>query len=239
MVRLHLPSRHSLTYEAPAAEGLEYRSQFHHDLAGLEAFTRTMATHARLALEDAIQALQTSDLALCEAVVTGDDQIDDEYLEIERRAIDLLGRQQPVASDLRLLATLMHTALHLERIADMAVNIAEATRSAISLDPSAEILTKLEEMGDTATFMTNLAIDALTRRDPAMCKQLPFLDDRIDGLNRTMINHVLHIADNPARLEWALRMFQVSRYLERAADHALDIAEQAWFLITGELRELD
>jgi phosphate transport system protein len=82
-------------------------------------------------------------------------------------------------------------------------------------------------------------VDAFIQRDQARCEQLAELDDRIDDINRGMINHVLRFGDDPQRLEWALRMLQVSRYLERAADHAVDIAEQAWFLMTGELRELD
>lgn len=200
---------------------------------------RTMATLARTALERSVGALLSSDVALCETVIAEDDRIDAAYQQIERHAVDIMGRQQPVASDLRLLVALLHVALHLERIGDMAVNVATATRSSMGLPANGDVLSRLQDMGDTAISMTDLAVEAFIRRDQARCEQLPRLDDRIDEVNRGMVGQVLGLGDDPQRLEWALRMFQVSRYLERAADHAVDIAEQAWFLMTGELRELD
>ena len=198
-----------------------------------------MATLARTALERSVGALLSSEVALCESVIADDDRIDAAYHQIERRAVDIIGRQQPVASDLRLLVALLHVALHLERIGDMGVNVAVATRSSMGLPANGDVLSRLQEMGDTAISMTDLAVEAFIRRDQAGCEQLPQLDDRIDEVNRAMVGHVVGLGDDPQRLEWALRMFQVSRYLERAADHAVDIAEQAWFLMTGELRELD
>ena len=198
-----------------------------------------MATLARTALERSVGALLSSEVALCESVIADDDRIDAAYHQIERRAVDIIGRQQPVASDLRLLVALLHVALHLERIGDMGVNVAVATRSSMGLPANGDVLSRLQEMGDTAISMTDLAVEAFIRRDQAGCEQLPQLDDRIDEVNRAMVGHVVGLGDDPQRLEWALRMFQVSHYLERAADHAVDIAEQAWFLMTGELRELD
>ena len=94
-------------------------------------------------------------------------------------------------------------------------------------------------MGDAAASMTVLAAQAFSQRDRIACERLPKLDGRIDQLNRDMIDHVLACSNDRQQLEWAIRMMQVSRYLERAADHAVDIAEQAWFLMSGELRELD
>ena len=172
-------------------------------------------------------------------MIADDDRIDVAYQQIEQHVVDLMGRQQPVASDLRLLVGLLHVALHLERIGDMAVDVAAATRSSLGLPASSDVLGRLREMGDTAISMTDQAVDAFIQRDQARCEQLAELDDRVDDINRGMINQVLRFGDDPQRLEWALRMLQVSRYLERAADHAVDIAEQAWFLMTGELRELD
>lgn len=218
---------------------VESRLRFHHDLEALEDQMRDMADRAGRALALSVRAVADSDVALAASVIAADEDIDRRYQEIERGAIDLMGRQQPVASDLRLLVALIHVALHLERIGDMAVNVGEATRSAASLRPIPEVLHRLQDMGRTAASMTDLAVDAFTRRDRDLCERLPELDDRVDQLDREMANHVMAHAQEPERVEWALRMLPVSRSLERAADHAVDIAEQALFLMTGELREID
>lgn len=236
MVRLR---RRSARAQAPASPPpVESRPHFHHDLEALEAEMRDMADRAERALALSVEALADSDVAAA-SVIAADDDIDRRYQDIERRAIDLMGRQQPVASDLRLLVALIHVALHLERIGDMAVNVAEATRSAASLPPIPEVLHRLQDMGHTAASMTDMAVDAFTQRDRHLCERLPELDDRVDQLDREMASHVMAQAHVPGRVEWALRMLPVSRSLERAADHAVDIAEQALFLMTGELREID
>jgi len=198
-----------------------------------------MAERSRQALERSVRALAESDTALAASVIEGDADLDRRYQDIEARAIDLMGRQQPVASDLRLLVALILVALHLERIGDAAVDLGEATQAVASLPPMPEVLSSLQEMGNAAASMTAMAVDAFTRRDRQLCERLPGLDDRIDELDRDMAGRVLAHPPDPERLEWVLRVLPVSRALERAADHAVDIAEQAWFLITGELRELD
>lgn len=237
MVRLRRRATPTRASVSPPA--VESRPRFHHDLEALEEQMRDMADCARRALELSIQALVESDAALAASVIAGDDDIDRRYQEIEGRAIDLMGLQQPVASDLRLLVALIHVALHLERIGDVAVDVGEATQSAASLSPMPEVLHRLQDMGRAAASMTDTAVEAFTRRDRQMCERLPELDDRIDQLDQEMASQVLTGPHDTERLEWALRMLPVSRSLERAADHAVDIAEQAWFLMTGELRELD
>jgi phosphate transport system protein len=236
MVRLR---RRFAPTPAPASPPVEVRPHFHHDLEVLEELMRDMAGLARGSLVVSMQALAESDNALAASVIAADDDIDRLYQENERRAIDLMGRQQPVASDLRLLVALIHVSLHLERIGDIAVDVAEATRSAASLPRIPEVLDRLLDMGRTAASMTEMAVEAFTHRDREMCERLPEFDDHVDRLDREMLSQVLAQGQDPERLEWALRMLPVSRMLERAADHAVDIVEQAWFLITGELRELD
>jgi phosphate transport system protein len=237
MVRLR---RRAAPARAPVSPpAVESRPRFHHDLDALEEQMREMADRARRALERSVQALSESDSALATSVVAGDDDIDRRYQEIEGRAIDLMGRQQPVASDLRLVVALIHVALHLERIGDVAVDVGEATLSTASLPPMSAVLQRLQEMGRAAATMTDTAVEAFTRRDRQLCERLPELDDRIDQLDREMASQVLNDPHDAERLEWALQMLPVSRSLERAADHAVDIAEQASFLMTGELRELD
>jgi phosphate transport system protein len=237
MVRLR---RRAAPARAPVSPPVvESRPRFHHDLDAVEEQMREMADRARRALGLSVQALGEFDVALATSVIAGDDDLDRRYQQIERCAIDLMGRQQPVASDLRLLVALIHVALHLERIGDVAVDVGEATLSTASLPPMSDVLERLQDMGRAAASMTDTAVEAFTRRDRQLCERLPELDDRIDQLDREMASQVLNHPHDGESLEWALRMLPVSRSLERAADHAVDIAEQAWFLMTGELRELD
>ena len=231
--------RHPRPASPPEAPPVAHRSVFHHDLDALEEEMRAMAGLARTALDSSVRALLHADAELCAAVIAGDDRIDAAYEQVELHAIDIMGRQQPVASDLRLLVAMLHVALNLERIGDMAVDVASATRSSLGLPAGADILGRLQEMGDSAVSMIDAAMDALTERDLVRCEQVAELDDRIDDIHRGMLEHVLPLGASPQEQEWVLRMLQVSRYLERAADHAVDIAEQAWFLTTGHLRELD
>ena len=215
----------------------EVRRRFHEELRALEGEVQRTGTQAQLLLEQALQALTRRDLALCEAVIRGDDEVDQLYLDVERRILGLFALQTPVASDLRLLTALLHINLHLERIADQAVNMAKITKLAAGLPPNPRMLQHLGEMGAIALGMVGAAMAALTRRDLELARKLPELDDPIDRLNRGMLQQVLGVSDDKQRLEWGIRMYVVSRQLERVGDNAVDIGEQVAFLVTGEFRE--
>jgi phosphate transport system protein len=223
----------------PAPRSFDVRPHFHQDLESLEAEVTDMAALARQSLQRSLDVLDGNDASLSEAVIRGDDELDQRYQQIESRAVDLIARQQPMATDLRQLMALIHVALHLERIGDMAVNVAEATRAASGLPPRRDILEHLQQMGDRTIAMVDLSVEAFIKRDRAMCEQLGELDDEIDELNDELVSHAVGCRGDEGQLRWAIRMLQVSRYLERAADHAVDIGEQAWYLTTGERRELD
>jgi phosphate transport system protein len=215
----------------------EVRRRFHEELRALESEVQRTGTQAQRLLEQALQALTRRDVALCEAVIRGDDEVDQLYLDVERRILGLFALQTPVASDLRLLTALLHINLHLERIADQAVNMAKITKLAAGLPPNPTVLQHLEEMGALALGMVGAAMAALARRDLELARKLPELDDPIDRLNRGMLGQVLGVSDDKQRLEWGIRMYVVSRQLERVGDNAVDIGEQVAFLVTGEFRE--
>ena len=215
----------------------EVRRRFHEELRALEGEVQRTGTQAQLLLEQALQALARRDVAVCEAVIRGDDEVDRLYLDVERRILGLFALQTPVASDLRLLTTLLHINLHLERVADQAVNIAKITKLADGLPPNPRMLQHLEEMGALALRMVGAAMHALARRDLELACKLPQMDDPIDRLNRGMLQRVLAVSDDKRMLEWGIRMYVVSRQLERIGDNAVDIGEQVAFLVTGEFRE--
>jgi phosphate transport system protein len=215
----------------------EVRRRFHEELRALEDEVQRTGTQAQRLLEQALQALTRRDLTLCEAVIRGDDEVDQLYLDIERRILHLFALQTPVASDLRLLTALLHVNLHLERIADQAVNMAKITKLAHGLPPNPTVLQHLEEMGALALGMVGAAMAALARRDLDLARKLPELDEPIDRLNRGMLGQVRGVSEDKQRLEWGIRMYVVSRQLERVGDNAVDIGEQVAFLVTGEFHE--
>jgi phosphate transport system protein len=215
----------------------EVRQRFHQELRALEGDVQRTGTQAQLLVEQALQALPGGDLERCEAVIKGDDKVDTLYLDVERRILHLFALQTPVASDLRLLTALLHINLHLERVGDQAVNLAKITMAADGLPQNPTVLGDLEEMGAVALGMVRAAMEALARRDLALARQLPEMDDPIDALNRGMLAKVLAVSDDKRMLEWGVRMYVVSRQLERIGDNAVDIGEQVAFLVTGEFRE--
>lgn len=215
----------------------EIRSRFHEELSALEAEVLEMGDLAAGAVKDAVHALVTGDDDEAQAVIDGDDEVDGRYLDIEQRTLQTLALQTPVAADLRLISAIIHASLHLERIGDQAVNIAKIRLWTRELPGSDALRTQIQEMGDLAVVMVRTAIKAFGERDLEACKRLPEMDDPIDRLNRRTYLEALKLADDREALEWGLHMNLVARALERVGDNAVDIGEQAGFLITGEFRE--
>jgi phosphate transport system protein len=224
---------------ARAAEptGMKARRHFHEELEALELEVLGLGELAEQAIGRAMEVLLSRDEEAAEKVIAGDDPIDERYLDVERRWLETLALQTPVAGDLRLLSAIIHINLHLERIGDMAVNIAKLARVTRDLTPNRTILTHLQEMADVVRPMIRTALDSFVRRDLDLARSLPGLDEPVDRLNRGMYREVAACAGDPEMLEWAIRMMVVSRQLERVGDHAVDIAEQVAFFLTGELEE--
>jgi phosphate transport system protein len=213
------------------------RRKFHDELDALESEIVTEADLAGNALSRACDALARRDDRLAGEVIAGDDLIDERYSDVERRVLDLLATQTPVASDLRLVSAILHINLHLERIGDMAVNIAKMAIATRTLPTNETVLRQLQEMAEVAGSMLRTALAAFVRRDLALATVLPEMDDPVDRLNRGMYREVVGLAGDPKMLEWGIHMNIVSRQLERVADHAVDIGEQVAFLLTGEFKE--
>ena len=219
------------------ARPMRARRHFHEELEAIELDLLALGELAERALGLSVEILTSRDEEAARRVIAGDDEIDERYLDIERRWLELLALQTPVAGDLRLVSAIMHANLHLERIGDMAVNIAKIAMATRQQPGNQTILTNLREMADVVRPMIRTALDAFVRRDLALAQSLPSMDDPVDRLNRGMYREVAACAGDPDMLEWAIRMMVVSRQLERAGDHAVDIAEQVAFLLTGEFHE--
>ena len=215
----------------------ETRSKFHNELDQLESEVVLLGGQGEVAVRQSVDALVRRDRELATSVIEGDDALDERYLDIEKRILDLLALQTPVATDLRLVSAILHINLHLERVGDQAVNVAKIGLATFDLPASPVILSHLTEMGDVVCKMLHTSIEAFERRDLELCLKLPAMDDPVDQLNRGMYTEVVKLANDERLLEWGIRMNVVARALERVGDNAVDIGEQVGFLLTGEFRE--
>jgi phosphate transport system protein len=211
--------------------------RLHEELEHLELEVLAMGELSERAVGLAIDALVRRDVDLAQQVIEADDEIDDRYLDVEHRTIELLALQTPVATDLRLLSAMLHINLHLERIGDQAVNIAKTFLSVRDAVGSEQVRSHIREMGDIVRPMIRTAMEAFRMRDLSLCLRLPEMDDPVDRLNLGMYQEIAALADDPEQLAWGLRMLVLARNLERVGDNAVDVAEQVGFLLTGEFRE--
>jgi phosphate transport system protein len=211
------------------------RVTFAEELVELEDAIQREGDLVVRSIQAATRALVENDLELADEVIAFDDDVDSNYVAIERGIESLLARQTPVASDLRLVLAMLHVNLHLERMADYCVTVAKLTKLASENTSDPKIVANLAEMGVRAEEMTRVALRSFQHRDTARSEALVELDELIDRANRRAVEHVLEL-DSEQR-EWGLRMLVVSRCLERIGDHAVDIGEQTAYLVTGEFRE--
>jgi phosphate transport system protein len=217
----------------------ETRTAFHEQLRELEERALSTADLAAEALEQVIRAIVENDVELARMVIDGDDRIDGRYLDVHQGILNLLARQSPVASDLRLVSALLHTIVHIERIGDLCVNGAKLVPLAGEPPPGGVgILEKIEAAGAQARDQINQAQRAFRERDLALAEDLVSQDDVIDRLNRQVFYAAVDIGgvDAEAR-EWAAHMMLIARQIERIGDHTVDIGEQIAFVISGEFRE--
>ena len=211
------------------------RAQYDADLAALKTAVAEMGQCAADAVEAALEALCTADAAGAAAVVKGDGRINSMQRDIEHRCMTLLLRQQPVAGDLRRISTAMKIVTDIERIGDHAADIAEIiphlTASRKAGDPA---VSDAIRMGQKAHKMLLDALDALTGEDEPAAQKVIAADDEVDydfnAIKRTL---AAEIAADPAKVDAALDLLMVIKYLERIGDHAVNLAEWVEFLRTG------
>ncbi|MGI8517417.1 MAG: phosphate signaling complex protein PhoU [Acidimicrobiia bacterium] len=215
------------------------RSRFHNEMAALEDALLGVADQAEVMVGLAVEAVCLPDMDLAAQVVQLDVKIDQTYLDVHNRWMNLMALQQPMAGDLRMMSVLLHLNTTLERMGDQCVNIAKMAQVTYGLPRSETIITHIREMGDLVRPMIRTGVEALVRRDLDEARLLPAMDEPVDRLNRNMYKEVVECGPDPALLEWATRMVLVARALERIGDQVVDIAEQTAFLLTGDLMEFN
>ena len=210
------------------------RNAFHDELDGIGTTLLQMAGLVKVAMNDATIALLTVDLGSAEKVIAADNVIDDIQHELDARTINLMARQQPVASDLRILVTSLRMSADLERMGDLAHHVAKQARMRYpnSAVP-AELVPTITAMGLVADKLIDKLSSVMEHRDTVRALELETDDDEMDRLHRELIGVLLSKEWNHG-VESAIDMTLLGRYYERFADHAVSIARRVYFSVTGE-----
>jgi len=186
-----------------------------------------------------IESLKKQDLELAQKVIDGDDIIDDLEREIEGKCLEVIATQQPMARDLRRVATLFKMISDLERMADYATSIAKITIR-IGHQPLIKPLVDIPRMAILSQKMVKQSLDAYVREDITLAEAVGQDDDEVDNLFGQIFRELLTIMmENPKTITQATQLLFVGRWLERISDHATNIAEEVIFLVTGKKLNLN
>ena len=181
----------------------------------------------------AVKALVDRDRDLLQRVLGGDEPLNKLHIEIDGRCFTLLALHQPMAVDLRVIVAAVKINTDLERLGDMAVNIAEAAVR-YAQHPPVKRLIDIPRMATIAQGMVRDALDAFVRRDTGLAQQVLNEDDKLDALKTQIFRELLtYMLQDPATIEPALDLILISRHLERVGDHATNIAEDVIFMVSA------
>lgn len=206
---------------------------FQDDLARLKERLLVMGGLAEERVRASMAALVNRDLEAIEEVLTGDEPLNQLHVEIDGRAFTLLALQQPLAADLRGIVAALKINSDLERVGDLAINIAEASRRYLMLPP-VKPLVDLPRMADIAQGMLRDALDAFVRRDVALAEAVLNRDDQLDDLKTQVFRDLLtYMLGDPSKIAASLDLILVSRHLERIGDHATNVAEDVIFMVSA------
>ena len=206
---------------------------FQEELELLQQRLLSMGGLAEERMCDSVKAVAIRDTQLVERVLISDEPINTLHIEIDDRCFKLLALHQPMAADLRAIVSAVKINTDLERVGDLAVNIAEATKRYLQ-HPPVKPLIDIPRMGDIAQGMLRDALDAFVRRDIQLAEAVLGADDELDALKTQIFRELLtHMIADPATIEPALDLILISRHLERIGDHATNIAEDVIFMVSA------
>jgi phosphate transport system protein len=210
------------------------RHHFEVDLQTLKNRLLNMGALVEERVHQAIYALIERRVDTAEAVIAGDQEVNDLQIEIDDRCLKLLALQNPMATDLRLITAAMKINADLERIGDQAVNVAENAIKILAQPPLRPLM-DIPRMAEITQKMTRDSLDAFVRKDPALARDVLSRDDEVDQLKDQVFRVLLtHMMADPGTIERALSLILVSRNIERIADHATNIAEDVIFVVEAK-----
>ena len=206
---------------------------FQEELEALQSRLLEMGGLAEERVRACIEALEARDLTMVAQLMAGDEPINQLHIEIDNRCFRLLALYQPMATDLRAVMAAVKINTDLERVGDLAVNIAEAAKR-YAMHPPVKKLIDIPKMADIAQAMLRDALDSYVKRDMALARQVLHQDDSLDALKTQIFRELLSfMLKDPSTIEAALDLILVSRHLERIGDHATNVAEDVIFMVSA------
>ena len=208
---------------------------FHEELEGLKQTLLAMGALVEDQIRRVMRALVERDDALAESVIERDREVNAYDVEVDEKCVELLALHQPAAGDLRFLTTAMKIVTDLERIGDQAVNIAQRVRE-LNLEPQLKPYIDLPRMAELAQAMVKESLDAFVARDTELARRVCAEDAPVDALNHQIFRELLtFMMEDPKTIPRAIRLILISRFLERVADHATNIAEMVIFMVDSKM----
>jgi phosphate transport system protein len=208
------------------------RESFRQELRDMKAEVLSIGRVIVERTTDSVAALVAGDVDLADRVIAGDDEIDRRTLAVEEHSLEVIATQFPVARDLRLLHSLTYIGMHMERMGDLAVNIAKAAKRTADRRGPQTLSDLIQAQGNLVHRVLEACLEALDTYDLDLARKLADLDEPIDHLYKQFFRELARLQDEED-IEWATSMVMASRYLERIADHAVDIGERIQYLLTG------
>ncbi len=217
---------------------MEMRTGFHRKLREIQDEILVMGSMVSKAILRSIDALKNRDIDLAQHIINDDQIINKKRFEIEEQCIELIATQQPMASDLRIIAAILNIITEIERIGDYAVGIARIV-ILIGGEPPLKPLVDIPLMAEKTTDMLNRSLDAFINRDAEAAKKIAKEDDLVDHLYDQVFRELLIImAEDPKTITRATRLIWTAHNLERAADRVTNICERVVFIVTGKMEEI-
>ena len=207
---------------------------FQEELEALKERLLAMGGLAEERVRESVRGVSERDTDMLQAVLSGDEPINDLHIEIDSRCFKMLALHQPMAADLRVIVAAVKINTDLERVGDLAVNIAEAGKRYLQ-HPPVKPLIDIPRMAEIAQTMLRDALDAFVRRDIPLAEAVLARDDQLDGLKTQIFRELLtYMLNKPATIEPSLDLILMSRHLERIGDHATNIAEDVIFIVSAK-----
>jgi phosphate transport system protein len=217
---------------------MEMRTGFHRKLREIQDEILVMGSMVSKAILRSIDALKNRDIDLAQHIINDDQIVNKKRFEIEEQCIELIATQQPMASDLRIIAAILNIITEIERIGDYAVGIARIV-ILIGGEPPLKPLVDIPLMAEKTTDMLNRSLDAFINRDAEAAKKIAKEDDLVDHLYDQVFRELLIImAEDPKTITRATRLIWTAHNLERAADRVTNICERVVFIVTGKMEEI-
>jgi phosphate transport system protein len=213
------------------------RTTFGQDLTDVHGRLVALGGMVGAQLDDALDALAARNADAAERIIRCHRQVNQTSAAIEWGLLRILARQAPVASDLRLVAGLLHVNEHLERMDGLCANLAKALPGLANRPPPTEVPLTLNEMGAHVRRVVTASLACLADGAAAAAERLPAIDQAVDRCNDRVFAQVTESKD-PTALGWAPQLVLLARFLERVGDQAVDVGEQVRFIVTGEVLEL-